>query len=322
MTKMNKTATIAAIILLMLPLLCYGKDNKINLEISDSSYNELVKKFKAKMKAKPEPLFWKEDAELKAIYETADEAERKKLDDAYNKAVSEIARERYKEELETKYEKKFKKPAHQWKENLLIGSSNPLERAIELDIPYLTREEEINLKTEDEKIKLEYKKKFGVPITDFELSTARVDFVINTDESTYFRFSVARTTRGAIAKYRREGRVLGLELNTGEWLDFINTLYKCRINEWEKVYGSWVPFDTRRWMLYITTLDKDIITFAGYDNGCGGNNNPPANTSCSGRRGSCVTHYVRNFCDPPNWNEFEKIIDDMETKIRKKAGVK
>ena len=66
------------------------------------------------------------------------------------------------------------------------------------------------------KLRIEYEKRFGTPITDFELSTKSVEYryrqMSSTDE--YPEISITRTATGAIAKYKND--VLELELGIGE----------------------------------------------------------------------------------------------------------
>jgi hypothetical protein len=115
-----------------------------------------------------------------------------------------------------------------------------LKQAIEMDLPFLSCDEDTKLKTilkteyQERFFKTEFQKEYG-QIPDVVLSITRV--CIN---NLNFKFSVTRTeTGGAIAKDLTKARTLAyhsypgyglsapleLELSTGEWLDFINTLY-------------------------------------------------------------------------------------------------
>jgi len=346
---MNKTATIAAIILLMLPLLCCSKDQPIkqiekkaeeierveeksaeNLETEpDTFYDALSAEFNAGFKASGIKANEKMDmidadfkrknksfdAMIKAKYKVVEDEfnekwnltfveykskapglktaeENGKLNGALSRARREALSIKGHKTLEIKYEEKFKKEAPKWKKH---SAAHLLTRAIELNLPYLTKEEELNLKMEDEKIKTEYKKRFGVPITDAELSTTRIDFIIidMLHGHTYLNIIVARTMTGVLAKYRRnEGKVLELKLDIGEWLDFIHAIYKCGINELKKECSD--P-SINVWELSVFSLDREVLVFFG-DND--------------------------DSCRSSNWNEFKKIIDDMDSKIIQKAGVK
>jgi len=200
----------------------------------------------------------------------------------------------------------------QWKD---IPKKEYLPRAkmaLVLNLPYHTKEEEIKLKKENEKIKIEYQKKFGEPITSYELSTIRVNLVTMDDNIIDQTFlSIHRTTSGAIVKYRpkNEQKLFTIELNMDEWLDFVRALYKCRINEWNKKYGERdILKDELNLRIY--SLDKnlfDISVFAFSE---------PSNPSkSSGRRGGRIS--VPDNTYPPNWKEFKKIIDDMVAKIKR-----
>ena len=180
------------------------------------------------------------------------------------------------------------------------------------------------------KLKAEYEKTNGTFLTDFELSIAYIDFLFKeTDyinakpddcgttsnsfassciqretKDTYFRFSVTRTIKGARVEYclsdDKTGKLeqIKAELNIDEWIAFIKTLSKYRINEWEKNYANdsrfgfnyngqyYIPSNS--WHLKIFSLDKEILASRGYTDN---------------------KH-------PPNWKEFRKLVDDTV----KKAG--
>jgi len=177
-----------------------------------------------------------------------------------------------------------------------LGNSEYLRRleiALVLGLPYHTKEEETKLKAGNEKIKAEYQKKFGEPISSNELSTIRVNFWTEDyyTERTYF--SVARTTSGAIVKYRplNNTKLFTIELDLGEWLDFVRALHKCNINKWEKKYGGYFEnSEVHEWDLAILSLDKNELKSIGYS------------------------------VYPSNWDEFKKTIDNIKTKVRKDAA--
>lgn len=143
----------------------------------------------------------------------------------------------------------------------------------------------------------EYEKRFGEPITDFELSIMRAEF----NNEKYEYISIARTETGAILKdgydrYGNRGEPFKLELGVGEWLDFIRALRKHRVNEWEEKYEDNMPAGVRKifkplnktWEFLIYSSDKkDGSVFSG------------------------------NNAYPPNWKDFEKTISGINAKIRK-----
>jgi hypothetical protein len=142
------------------------------------------------------------------------------------------------------------------------------------------------------KLKTEYEKRFGMPISGFELSTRGIDFSYYNEAPLIFRFSVTRATTGIfIEKYADNERTLrDIELDMEDWLDFINALRKSNVNEWEKEY-RYKYKDTgilERWFLTIHSSYEDKLKFSGI---CG---------------------------YPPNWDEFIKAIDDFVAKIIEK----
>ncbi|MDR1812300.1 MAG: hypothetical protein LBQ87_05700 [Candidatus Fibromonas sp.] len=195
--------------------------------------------------------------------------------------------------LEAMYEEKFKRLAPKQEESKIMNRIMNLEYALHVNYPYPTVKEKI---TEDEKIKVAYKKKFGVPITDLELSITSVYFENNSRSLTKSPpyFSVVRTATGAFAKYSVNSDWLEAKFSMDEWLDFIRNLCKCRINEWEESYSSGLADImhgvNNRWHLKIYSLDKNLL----------------------GSSGGSTTH-------PPNWDEFIKIIIDMEAKIKERG---
>jgi len=185
----------------------------------------------------------------------------------------------------------------------------------------------------ESKLKAEYEKTNGTSLTNFELSIAYIDFLFKeTDyinakpddcgttgnsfasscvqretKDVYFRFSAARTIKGARVEYRlsddKTGKLeqLNAELNIYEWIAFIKALSKYRINEWEKNYTNDSKFGfnyngqhyipSNSWHLRIFSLDKEALA----------------------SRGSTKDKL------PLNWLEFKKAIDDIVTKIKSKA---
>jgi hypothetical protein len=273
------------------------------LEICDSSCEEMIKK-NEEMTKKIEAIFRAgrhpiQDTGFRKIFDAENEEGKKKLWKAIDKAMVKVKKEEHRKTLEAKYEEIFKKPAPHWENNSFIGPANPLDRAIRLNFPYLTREEGIELKSEDEKIRDEYKKKFGTDITNFELSIARVDFM---DFHTLTRIIAARTTAGIFAKSKEGGyERLELKLDMSEWLDLISALYKCcrepeygELEQQELTYLSLV-YDTAPW-LKIYSLDNDIIL------------ERPISIPKS-----IYDRYMLN------WSKIPKAMEDIKTKIEKRG---
>jgi hypothetical protein len=148
------------------------------------------------------------------------------------------------------------------------------------------------------KLRTEYKKKFGESMTDFELAMEEVSFHFGGAIRRY-NITVTRTLKGARAEYNFDYHYAEdrseVELDIGEWLDFIRALYKCRTDKWQKEYEDRTKDYDKEWNLYIYSSGKDKPDeFSGYD-----------------------SHPF-----PPNWDEFKKAIDGMETRIRRDSATK
>jgi len=157
----------------------------------------------------------------------------------------------------------------------------------------------------EDKLKEEYEKKFGVPISDFELSISKVDF-----RTSNFDIRAHRTAKGvhiAYTDYKGELHrgILFSELDIDDWLDFINALNKCNVNKWKKFYYYLDKNLRGDWHLDINSLDKYML----YSDGTIGY--PPP-----------IDEFIRVRGYPPNWDEFMKVIDDFRAKIVEKAEVK
>jgi len=307
-----KIATIAAIILLMLPLLCCSKDKNL----LPKQTNEESEQTKQGLEPTLEAQDFLCNEEQIAMYK--DKASCEEAVRGQNKAGHEfyLHNENSLKELEARYKDIFKKTppmCKECKECSIEERNNKIEiciyglrYALNAGIPYPTLKENI---VENENIKNAFKKRFVMPITNFELSIVRVYFANEgTDNINDIlrvnvpNFSVVRTATGAYAKYYE----LETELSMLEWLDFIRNLYKLGVNKWEAFYHydpcppsegfscSSPPDD--KWFLSIYSLDED-----GYLNRL---------------ESSGINKY------PPNWGEFMKVVNDMKAKIRKKAEVK
>jgi len=119
----------------------------------------------------------------------------------------------------------------------------------------------------------------------------------------HYHISVTRTATGALVTEARmvkgwnvtnSNEQLEIELNIDEWQNFIGTLHKD-INKWEKEYGygGWTSDNIKKWFLDIYFSERD---------------------EPSKFRGIGIY--------PPNWDEFMKLMTDLEAKIREKAGVR
>ena len=86
----------------------------------------------------------------------------------------------------------------------------------------------------ENKLKAGYKKRFGKPISDFELYARSMKFTTFSrllDES--IDINVDRTATGALIEYtfgHGEGTLLKAELSMEEWMDFLNNLQLCPDN--------------------------------------------------------------------------------------------
>ena len=148
-------------------------------------------------------------------------------------------------------------------------------------------------------LKAEYEKKFGEPISDFELSTMRVDFDFKSRTSKEKgEFTVYRTKTGADTYYEgyttKGYRIVTrrLEISMEEWLDFIRALYKLRVyewnvNEWKEKYGDSKNIES--WSLKILSSNKNEFD-----------------------------SFKSDSTFPPNWKEFKKLIDDRAAKAKRK----
>jgi hypothetical protein len=189
------------------------------------------------------------------------------------------------EENKTKYKKIFKIPAPQWKSISAYTHLYLLEGAIKTNLSYHTENEEIRLKSENKKIKAEYQKRFGEPITDFELSIMRLN-LRGIWAKPYF--SIARTATGAIVKYipKDTRKLFELRLGLEEWLDFVRALRKCNVNEWEPISRK-LRNPGEDWRIELLSFGENVSEF------------------------SSLNIYS------PSWNEFEKAIDNIKAKIKK-----
>jgi hypothetical protein len=132
------------------------------------------------------------------------------------------------------------------------------------------------------KLKAEYEKKFGEPISDFELTIQEIRF--RNKRHTV----ITRTLYGARATYDEEE----IKLNIEEWLDFVRALSTCCLDKWEKKIVPYDPYSGKGGVLYVDFSSKGK---------------------------PYVDHYEFPIKDTelPNLKEFEKVMEDMAAKIRK-----
>lgn len=291
--------------LFMLSLLCCNKDKSQQIKQAED--------------ISPKPVLEMRDFVCKeeqiAMYKDKASCEKALRDQ--NKAWHEsyLWHENYLKELEAKYEDIFKKPAPKCRKCEECGirdrvfkieaCTNGLEHVIYASVPhpYPTIEEKI---AEDEKVKIAYKKKFGVPITDFELSITSVHFDYYGSTPSFIpKLSVIRTAIGAFATSKVYNPEKGLELGMAEWLDFImalrrhtskwKTSYYCENLAGVRGFDSSNCWNKGGWLLEIHYLDKDgyIDMFKS-----GGSQHPK---------------------HPQNWGDFIEVINNMEAKIKKRG---
>ncbi|MCL2282862.1 MAG: hypothetical protein FWC26_06050 [Fibromonadales bacterium] len=112
--------------------------------------------------------------------------------------------------------------------------------------------------------------------------------------------SITKTKTGAFATHALndkygQSEFVEAELSMEEWMNFIRDLYKCCVIRWEKDTVEWEKIyeererKIKRWELNVYYSDELAYEFEG-----------------SGEY-------------PPNWNEFMKIMNDMEKKVKSKA---
>jgi len=151
---------------------------------------------------------------------------------------------------------------------------------------------------DDEMIKDWYQKKYGEPITEFELLTKKIDFTFEKKNIELYSISIRRTESVFVPLNTNVAYIIIKEKHSlEEWFDFIRALRKCSIYEWKKIYGTTKKGYAIEWKLTIYQKDekKDEKEGPNY---------------------KFIEH--RGFdAYPENWKEFEKIIDDIKTRIEK-----
>jgi len=154
----------------------------------------------------------------------------------------------------------------------------------------------------DEKIKVWYQKKYGEPITGFELSAKNIFY-----EYRYLNIRsnivvtsilVTRTATGAIVAVTDETEKK-IELNMEEWLDFIRILSKLRIDDWEEVYYPYEPKD--HWDSLLS------------------GNNMAGHWTIKIISSETFKSSGRTTARPSNFKEFEKAMRNMKKKVEEKS---
>jgi hypothetical protein len=182
-------------------------------------------------------------------------------------------------------------------------------------------EEKIAVKKEEAEAKLsmEYQKRYGEPITDFELSLTFLEF--NFYKTTDFRNAkilsgyisvisdvaykvkaarnIDKTSANIVFRLRKDAKspasIFKTELNAEEWLDFVRALHESRFYEWEERYEGKAMRDDIHWHLETN------------------NGVPQKSFEYTIFNSMGVNAY------PENWGGFEKALDGIKAKIREKA---
>jgi len=149
---------------------------------------------------------------------------------------------------------------------------------------------------DDEKIKTWYQKKYGEPITEFELLTKMIEFSLLEKNAELYEITIDRT--GSLLEPFNTQRGYSIEHSLEEWFDFIRALRKC-IYEWKEIYGDTKKGYDIEWILTIYQGDEE-------------------------KEGPNSKFIIHNGFDayPENWKEFEKIINNIKTKIEETGKLK
>ncbi|GBU20517.1 hypothetical protein R80B4_00395 [Fibrobacteres bacterium R8-0-B4] len=110
-----------------------------------------------------------------------------------------------------------------------------LQRILGIPSPYLTREE---TSAYDAKFKTDHVKKFKAPVRDYELSIVGVVHRKRVERVEYLTIDIIRTQTGAVARKTSPNSSKKLPisktLSYNDWLNIINALSKCHVDEWQK----------------------------------------------------------------------------------------
>jgi hypothetical protein len=143
-------------------------------------------------------------------------------------------------------------------------------------------------------LKTKYEKKFGKPMSDFELKIHKIYFLNG------YELEITRTLYGAQARYlSKNGGLNGLieaKLNIEEWLDIIRALSTCCLDKWERVSKSIGRYyRVEDGVFYIYSSSKNRVYDERYE-------------------------FPIKSGQLPNLDEFQKVMDDIVAKIREKPA--
>jgi len=148
-------------------------------------------------------------------------------------------------------------------------------------------------------LKTKYEKKFGKPMSDFELKIQRISYF-----DRKYDIEITRTPYGAATSHsgKNPREDIDARLSIEEWLDIIKDLYTCCLDKWERV-----PRPTNA-----NTNNK-------YKRWAGGTFY--VYTSSSHPYSEYYTFPIKyQFkVKPPNLEEFEKVMEKIIAKIRKNS---
>ncbi|MDR2595409.1 MAG: hypothetical protein LBC87_11625 [Fibromonadaceae bacterium] len=139
------------------------------------------------------------------------------------------------------------------------------------------------------KLKTKYEKKFGRPISDFELKIQRIRL------GNEYSFEITRTLYGArVVDFSKIGTVTKLSME--EWLDIIRALSTCCLDKWELVAEQVGRYPSELGgMFYIYSSSKNRPYDEHYE-------------------------FPIKSGQLPNVNEFEKVWEDIIAKIGKNSA--
>jgi hypothetical protein len=140
------------------------------------------------------------------------------------------------------------------------------EQALAAGLPHLSQKEHVALEKE---LRTEYRKNFETTLSDHWLSVMQLQLIGERFGSYHYHITLTRTASGGVvAKYVRTfigpyQSVYSLELSIGDWLDFISSLDKLRVNEWtegQRNHGMGGSY----WAFTIYTLKHDKNNWRRY----------------------------------------------------------
>jgi len=106
------------------------------------------------------------------------------------------------------------------------------------------------------RLKIEYEKKFGEPISDYELKIQKIDVLDK------YEFQITRTLYGARARYdirNSSGQfeeAIEVRLSIEEWLDFIRALSACGLDKWEKMPSVPYHYEVKKGTFFVDFSSK------------------------------------------------------------------